>query len=130
MAIWKVDFIHGTTGDMQSLEICGTEDFVYSEADKLCPPNYFISIQPIIGRMGGKRPGAGRKTNESKGIPKATQRTKVVRVPVELADDVAKITKILSVIRDWELLESEAAATSPRWERCRQLLADLREVSK
>ncbi|GBF86456.1 hypothetical protein [Aphanothece sacrum] len=65
---------------------------------------------------GGKRTGAGR--------PATGRSTKVVRVPNDFPDS-EQIIRIVEVIRDWKSASDNASNT--RWQRLRELLADLSE---
>lgn len=69
---------------------------------------------------GGKREGAGR--------PATGRATKVVRVDAELAGTVNHLEDLLDVIEGWREQERTASKTSPRWEKARELLADLERV--
>jgi hypothetical protein len=76
-------------------------------------------------KRGGARPGAGRK--------KGTQgtygcETKVVRVPVDIAPQlpelIANIEQLRELLTDWE--EEASKSTSPRYDRARKLISEIR----
>jgi hypothetical protein len=76
-------------------------------------------------KRGGARPGAGRK--------KGTQgtygcETKVVRVPVDIAPQlpelIANIDQLRELLTDWE--EEASKSTSPRYDRARKLISEIR----
>jgi hypothetical protein len=83
------------------------------------------SLLNVRRKRGGYRPNAGRK--------KGTQgtygcATKVVRVPEEIAPQLpellSNIDQLRELLGDWE---SEAAkSTSPRYDRARKLIAEIR----
>lgn len=71
-----------------------------------------------MGR-GGKRDGAGRKPSRP---------TVVRRVPEDLADKLDKVEELFALLEDWKARSEDAPATSPRWERCRELLSQVGEL--
>ncbi len=64
------------------------------------------------GRGQGRKPGTGPKT-----VAK--------RIPEHLAEKIDKIDSLLALLDDWKAQAQDAPATSPRWERCRQMLRDI-----
>lgn len=72
---------------------------------------------------GGRRPGAGRPATENK-----KPKTVVKRVPVEMADKLEQIDSLLHLIEDWKERAATAPETSPRWDRAREMLAEISEV--
>jgi hypothetical protein len=84
-----------------------------------------LSLTNIRRKRGGARPGAGRK--------KGTQgtygcATKVIRVPEAIAPELPELITNLEQLRelltDWEKEASQS--TSPRYDRARKLLAEIR----
>ncbi len=84
-----------------------------------------LSIVNIRRKRGGYRPGAGRK--------KGTQgtygcATKVVRVPIEIASQLpellANLEQLRELLLDWE--QEASKSTSPRYDRARKLIAEIR----
>jgi hypothetical protein len=84
-----------------------------------------LSLTNIRRKRGGARPGAGRK--------KGTQgtygcATKVIRVPEAIASELPELITNLEQLRelltDWEKEASQS--TSPRYDRARKLLAEIR----
>jgi hypothetical protein len=84
-----------------------------------------LSLVNIRRKRGGARPGAGRK--------KGTQgtygcATKVVRVPEAIAPELPELITNLEQLRelltDWE--KEASNSTSPRYDRARKLLAEIR----
>lgn len=71
-------------------------------------------IRPV--KMGGARAGAGR--------PVTGQKTKVVRLPEDVANDLDKITSCLALVEDWRSRSETASSTSPRWEMFRKFLQE------
>lgn len=70
---------------------------------------------------GGSRPGAGRPPA---GLPSASV---VKRIPREIAEDFDRIENLLQIISKYRRLSSEASPTSPRWQKLREMLAELDE---
>ena len=84
-----------------------------------------FSAVNVRKKRGGARPGAGRK--------KGTQgtygcETKVVRVPVDIAPQlpelIANIEQLRELLTDWE--EEASKSTSPRYDRARKLISEIR----
>jgi hypothetical protein len=84
-----------------------------------------LSLTNIRRKRGGARPGAGRK--------KGTQgtygcATKVIRVPEAIASELPELITNLEQLRelltDWE--KESSNSTSPRYDRARKLLAEIR----
>jgi hypothetical protein len=84
-----------------------------------------LSLTNIRRKRGGARPGAGRK--------KGTQgtygcATKVIRVPEAIAPELPELITNLEQLRelltDWE--KESSNSTSPRYDRARKLLAEIR----
>jgi hypothetical protein len=84
-----------------------------------------LSLTNIRRKRGGARPGAGRK--------KGTQgtygcATKVIRVPEAIASELPELITNLEQLRelltDWE--KEASNSTSPRYDRARKLLAEIR----
>jgi hypothetical protein len=84
-----------------------------------------LSLTNIRRKRGGARPGAGRK--------KGTQgtygcATKVIRVPEGIASELPELITNLEQLRelltDWE--KESSNSTSPRYDRARKLLAEIR----
>jgi hypothetical protein len=82
-----------------------------------------------------------RKRGRPVGTPGCSKyggRTKVVRVPEELADDISQILRfredVLALLDDWDerirtaQSESKSGLPSPRYERALQLMQELREL--
>ena len=101
------------------------EAYVYSESWK------HYSLVTIKKKRGGSRPGAG--------CPKGTQRagtygqgvkTKPVRVPTDLADQLPEMLQNLTVLKDlladWE--KEANNSTSPRYDRARKLIAEIKAL--
>jgi hypothetical protein len=89
------------------------------------------SLITIKKKRGGSRPGAG--------CPKGTQRagtygqgvkTKPVRVPTDLADQLPEMLQNLTVLKDlladWE--KEANNSTSPRYDRARKLIAEIKAL--
>lgn len=85
------------------------------------------SLVNVRRKRGGYRPGAGRK--------KGTQgtygcETAVTRVPKHLKDDLPEILtnieQFRELLNDWEAEASKS--TSPRYDRARKLLAEIRAL--
>ena len=84
-----------------------------------------LSLVNIRRKRGGARPGAGRK--------KGTQgtygcATKVVRVPEEIAPQLpellSNIEQLRELLTDWEKEANQS--TSPRYDRARKLIAEIK----
>jgi hypothetical protein len=84
-----------------------------------------LSVISVRRKRGGARPGAGRK--------KGTQgtygcATKIVRVPEEIAPQLPELLTNLEQLRellnDWE--QEASNSTSPRYDRARKLIAEIR----
>ena len=84
-----------------------------------------LSLVNIRRKRGGARPGAGRK--------KGTQgtygcATKVVRVPEDIAPQLPElltnIEQLRELLNDWE--KEASKSTSPRYDRARKLIAEIR----
>jgi hypothetical protein len=84
-----------------------------------------LSVINIRRKRGGARPGAGRK--------KGTQgtygcATKVIRVPEAIASElpelITNLEQLREVLTDWE--KEASNSTSPRYDRARKLLAEIR----
>ena len=101
------------------------ETYVYSESWK------HYSLVTIKKKRGGSRPGAG--------CPKGTQRagtygqgvkTKPVRVPTDLADQLPEmlqnLTQLKDLLADWE--KEANNSTSPRYDRARKLIAEIKAL--
>lgn len=69
---------------------------------------------------GGARPGAGR--------PKLNRppRTVAKRIPIELADKIDSMEKLLHVIKEWETLV--AFGTGPRWSQAKKMMAEIKNA--
>lgn len=84
-----------------------------------------FSVTNIRRKRGGARPGAGRKrgTQGTYGCE-----TKVVRVPVDIAAQVPEllinIEQLRELLNDWE--EEASKSTSPRYDRARKLIGEIR----
>lgn len=83
------------------------------------------SLLNVRRKRGGARPGAGRK--------KGTQgtygcATKVVRVPEDIAPQLpellSNIDQLRELLGDWE--NEASKSTSPRYDRARKLIAEIR----
>ena len=68
---------------------------------------------------GGKRTGAGRPLSSP---------TRVLRVSLDIADNIAHIESILALIQDYSIQSKDASPTSPRWEIMRRFLADVESI--
>ena len=68
---------------------------------------------------GGKRTGAGRPLSSP---------TRVLRVSLDIADNIAHIESILALIQDYSIQSQDASSTSPRWEIMRRFLADVESI--
>jgi hypothetical protein len=99
--------------------------YVYDESWK------HYSLVTIKKKRGGSRPGAG--------CPKGTQRagtygqgvkTKPVRVPTDLADQLPEmlqnLTQLKDLLADWE--KEANNSTSPRYDRARKLIAEIKAL--
>jgi hypothetical protein len=71
---------------------------------------------------GGAREGAGR--------PRAQKRTRVVRLPLETIEKLEYYEHVQSLIESFRILSESASPTSPRWEKCRELLDQLTAITK
>ncbi len=87
------------------------------------------SMVNIRAKRGGVRPGSGRP----KGIKRAGTygegvQTKPVRVPVDIADNlpemIQNLQQLKELLTDWEAEAS--ASTSPRYDRARKLISEIR----
>ena len=101
------------------------EAYVYDKSWK------HYSLVTIKKKRGGSRPGAG--------CPKGTQRagtygqgvkTKPVRVPTDLADQLPEMLQNLiqlkDLLADWE--KEANNSTSPRYDRARKLIAEIKAL--
>ena len=90
-----------------------------------------LTKSTIKKKRGGSRPGAG--------CPKGTQRagtygqgvkTKPVRVPTDLADQLPEmlqnLTQLKDLLADWE--KEANNSTSPRYDRARKLIAEIKAL--
>jgi hypothetical protein len=99
---------------------------------------------------GGKRLGAGNQTKWKRSAN--ANETKLIRVPIVLADDIlvlahqldrgeitlgddskAKLDKICTVISDYEAESAKSALAFPRsrdWTKCRKMLKDLQSITQ
>jgi hypothetical protein len=109
--------------DTQALE--KLDSYVYDESWK------HYSLIAIKKKRGGLRPGAG--------CPKGTLRagtygqgvkTKAVRVPTNLADQlpemIQNLTQLKDLLADWE--KEANNSTSPRYDRARTLIAEIKAL--
>jgi len=71
---------------------------------------------------GGKRPGAGR--------PKSSEPSKTIRCSEREANFIksGRLEDLLNRVEDWKYRAEDAKATSPRWEKARELLKELEEI--
>lgn len=81
----------------------------------------------LIPQWGGSRKGAGRKKS---GSESKTKTTKVIRVPLEVAkiQNEVGIENLLVLIQTWKNESLHASKTSPRWQKCRELLSEIEEL--
>jgi hypothetical protein len=86
-----------------------------------------FSLLNLRPKRGGVRPGAGRK--------KGTQgtygcATKVVRVPTEIAPKLPELLinleQLKQLLEDWE--EESLKSTSPRYDRAKRLITEIRAL--
>ena len=81
---------------------------------------------------GGSRPGAGRKpgtkTSAAKRKPKSVRR----RIPISLWEKIKSgyFEDIEALLNDWQFRSEDASPTSPRWEKVRELLEELKQISE
>lgn len=76
-------------------------------------------------RRGGARPGAGRPP-----VPeKEKSKTKVIRVPLEIADQLHRMQDILALIEDYNFRSQDASPSSPRWEQWRKFHKELEDLT-
>ena len=109
--------------DTQALEILDSYD--YDESWK------HYSLVTIKKQRGGSRPGAGcpkgttRAGNYGQGV-----KTKPVRVPVDIADQLPEMLQNLSQLKDlladWE--KEANNSTSPRYDRARKLISEIKAL--
>ena len=61
---------------------------------------------------------------------KKPHRSKVIRVPVELAELIqsGKLEELMTVIDDWDEQVTSASKTSPRWSRARSMMSEIKSV--
>jgi hypothetical protein len=83
---------------------------------------HWWQVDNMYRARGGYRPGAGR---EPENRPK---KTVVKRIPVEMAGKLDKIDSLLQLIEDWKERSDNSPETSPRWERCREMLSEISEL--
>lgn len=87
------------------------------------------SLTNIRPKRGGARPGAGRPKGKPRaGIYGEGVATKPVRVPLDIADNlpemIQNLEQLKELLADWE---TEAnSSTSPRYDRARKLLSEIR----
>lgn len=76
---------------------------------------------------GGQRKGAGRKRQDE---ALKSKTTKVIRVSLEVAkiQNEVGFENLLVLIRTWKNDSLESSSTSPRWQKCRELLSEIEEL--
>jgi hypothetical protein len=90
-----------------------------------------FSLTNIRPKRGGARPGAGRPKGKARaGIYGQGIATKPVRVPLDIADSVPEMIQNLEqlqeLLTDWEAEANNS--TSPRYDRARKLLSEIRAL--
>ncbi len=88
-----------------------------------------FSLTNIRPKRGGARPGAGRPKGKARaGIYGEGVATKPVRVPLDIADSIPEMIQNLEqlqeLLKEWE--EEANSSTSPRYDRARKLLSEIR----
>jgi hypothetical protein len=89
------------------------------------------SLVTIKKKRGGLRPGAGCPRGTLKvGTYGQGVKTKPVRVPTDLADQLPEmlqnLTQLKDLLADWE--KEAASSTSPRYDRARKLIAEIKAL--
>jgi hypothetical protein len=138
MTTWIAIFSHDLDGEsVRELEVEGsnkTEALTNLEAHSFGEGWQHYSLSNIRPKRGGQRPGAGRP----KGIKRAGTygegvATKPVRVPIDIADNLPEMLQNLNqlkdLLNDWEQeANSGKAITSPRYDRARKLISEIRAL--
>ena len=89
------------------------------------------SVSSIRKKRGGVRPGAGRPKGKARaGTYGEGVATKPVRVPVEIAGRLPEVLQNLEqlgeLLSDWE--NEASKSTSPRYDRAKKLLSEIRAL--
>jgi len=87
------------------------------------------SLTNIRPKRGGARPGAGRPKGKARaGIYGEGVATKPIRVPLDIADNIPEMIQnmeqLKELLTDWE--NEASSSTSPRYDRARKLLSEIR----
>ena len=101
------------------------EAYVYDKSWK------HYSLVTVKKKRGGSRPGAGRPKGQSRaGTYGSGVKTKPVRVPEHLAESLPELLgnleQLKDLLGDWEV--EAAKSTSPRYDRARKLLQEIRAL--
>lgn len=134
MTTWIAVLSNDLDGEIRELEVEAQSDTqalekldssVYDESWK------HYSLVTIKKKRGGSRPGAGRP----KGILRAGTygqgvKTKPIRIPIDLADQLPEmlqnLTQLKDLLADWE--KEANNSTSPRYDRARKLIAEIKAL--
>lgn len=110
--------------DTEVLEILDSQDYPAEEWGG-------YSLLNIKRKRGGHRPGAGRPKGQARaGTYGCGVKTKPVRVPEHLAgklpEMIESLEELRELLKDWEA-EAEKS-TSPRYDRARKLIQEIRAL--
>jgi hypothetical protein len=109
------------------IEVAENEDFHNRAEEVLRKPEYQnFSVVGFRKKRGGARKGAGAP----EGLGKYGCKTKVVRVPEAIAPKVPEILfnieQLKELINEWE--KESANSTSPRYDRAKKLIEEIRAL--
>ncbi len=112
------------TSDLEALETLDSKDYPTDEWRG-------YSLLNIKKKRGGHRPGAGRPKGQARaGTYGCGVKTKPVRVPEAIAPKLPEMIESLEelgeLLNDWEA-EAEKS-TSPRYDRARKLIQEIRAL--
>lgn len=81
---------------------------------------------------GGKRVGAGRPKGSKTAVDKLKPKTKIVRIPISLWQkiDSGYFQDLEALLIDWQFRSEDASETSPRWQKLRELLEEIKAISE
>lgn len=110
-----------------------SKELALSQLEAICTGPEWIgySLSNIRPKRGGARPGAGRPKGKARaGTYGDGVATKPVRVPLEVADKIPEllqnISQLQELLTDWE--QEANNSTSPRYDRARKLLSEIRSL--
>ena len=134
MGIWIAVLSNDLDGEIRELEVEAQSDTQALEKldSYVCHEGWkHYSLITIKKKRGGSRPGAGRpKGILRNGTYGQGIKTKPVRIPIDLADQLPEMlqnfTQLKDLLADWE--KEANNSTSPRYDRARKLIAEIKAL--